>query len=106
MSEIILDDSNFESEVLKSDKPVLVDFFATWCGPCRMQGPIVEEVANEIGDKAKVGKMDVDGNPQTSQKFEVMSIPTIIIFKGGQAVKTLVGLQDKQSLIDEINKVI
>ncbi|MFA6918851.1 MAG: thioredoxin [Patescibacteria group bacterium] len=106
MSEIILDDSNFESEVLKSDKPILVDFFATWCGPCRMQGPIVEEVAVEIGDKAKVGKMDVDACPQTSQKFEVMSIPTIIIFKGGQAVKTFVGLQDKQSLIDEINKVI
>lgn len=105
MSEFIFDDSNFESEVMKSDKPVLVDFYATWCGPCRMQGPIVEEVADGIGDKAKVGKMDVDGSPQTAQKFGIMSIPTIIIFKGGQAVKTLVGLQDKQSLIDEINKL-
>ena len=105
MSEIIFDDSNFEAEVLKSDKPVLVDFFATWCGPCKMQGPIVEEVANEIGDKAKVGKMDVDASPVTAQKFEIMSIPTIMIFKGGQSVKTFVGLQDKQSLIDEISKL-
>lgn len=106
MSEVIFDDSNFESEVLKSDKPVLVDFFASWCGPCKMQGPIVEEVAIEMGDKAKVGKMDVDAAPQTAQKFGIMSIPTIMIFKGGQAVQTLVGLQDKQSLINEINKVI
>ncbi len=106
MSEVILDDSNFESEVIKSDKVVLVDFFATWCGPCRMQGPIVEEIEKEIGDKAKIGKMDIDGNPVTAQKFGIMSIPTIIIFKGGQALKTLVGLQDKQTLLDEINKLV
>ncbi len=97
-------DANFEAEVLKSDKPVLVDFFADWCGPCKMQGPIVAEVAEEIGSVAKVGKLDVDANPETAQKFEVMSIPTLIIFKGGKAVETMVGLQPKESLTAKLKK--
>jgi len=105
MSEVTLTDDNFEQEVLKSDKPVLVDFFATWCGPCKMQGPIVEEVANEIGDKAKVGKLDVEQAPVSSQKFEVMSIPTLIIFKDGQPVETMVGLQTKDALICKLNSL-
>ncbi|MFA5048032.1 MAG: thioredoxin [Patescibacteria group bacterium] len=106
MNESIFTDANFEADVLKADLPVLVDFFATWCGPCRMQGPIVEEVAKEIGAKAKVGKMDVDANPQTAEKFEVMSIPTIIIFRKGQEVQRLVGLQNKDSLLAELNKLV
>ena len=84
MSEIIFTDANFEAEALKSDKPILIDFFADWCGPCKMQGPIIDEVASEIGDKAVVGKLDVDASPVTAQKYEVMSIPTLIIFKNGK----------------------
>lgn len=106
MSEYTFTDASFEAEVLKSDKPVLVDFFATWCGPCRMQGPIVEELAMEIGDKAKVGKMDVDQNPQTAGKYGIMSIPTIMIFKGGEAKETLTGLQTKETLKTALEKLI
>ena len=98
-------DSNFEAEVLKADLPVLVDFFAEWCGPCRMQGPIVEELAKEVAGKFKVGKMNVDQAPVTSEKFGVMSIPTIIVFKGGEAKTTLVGLQTKEALKAELEKL-
>lgn len=106
MSEIIFTDSNFESEALVGDMPVLVDFFAVWCGPCRMQGPIVEELAKDFEGKAKIGKLNVDENPQTAQKYGVMSIPTIIIFKGGQAVQTLIGVQTKDGLAQELNKLM
>lgn len=105
MPVIILSDANFEAEVLKADKPVLVDFYADWCGPCKMQGPIVAEVAQSIGAKAKVGKLDVDANSATSQKYDVLSIPTLIIFQGGQAVETMVGVQTKDSLLDKLNKL-
>lgn len=93
-------DQNFEAEVLKSDQAVLVDFFATWCGPCRMQGPIVEEVEQALAGKVKVGKLDVDVSPEISSKYQVSSIPTIIIFKAGAEVKRLVGLQSKESLLN------
>ena len=105
MTEYNFTDAGFEAEVLKSDKPVLVDFFATWCGPCRMQGPIVEELASEIGEKAKVGKMDVDQNPQTAGKYGIMSIPSILIFKDGEVKATLVGLQTKEALRAELEKL-
>ncbi|MEI6288592.1 MAG: thioredoxin [bacterium] len=105
MSEVIFNDANFETEIM-GDKPVLVDFFAPWCGPCKMQGPIIEELAKAIGDKAKVGKMNVDDNPLTAQKFNVMSVPTIIIFKNGNPAKTFNGLQSKENLTEEINKLI
>jgi thioredoxin 1 len=98
-------DQNFEAEVLKSDKPVLVDFWAVWCGPCQMMGPIVEELAKEMGDKYKIGKMNVDENRETAAKFGIMSIPTLIIFKDGKAVKQLVGVQAKENLKEELEKL-
>lgn len=105
MSEVILTDANFESEVLQAELPVLVDFFATWCGPCKMQGPIVDELAGEVAGQAKVGKLDVDQAPVAAQKYGVMSIPTIIIFKGGEPKTTLVGLQTKEALKAELAKL-
>jgi thioredoxin 1 len=99
--EQVLTDANFETEVLRSAQPVLVDFWAPWCGPCRILGPIVEEVAGEVKD-AKVGKLNVDENPATASKYGVMSIPTIKIFKGGQVVKEMVGVQSKETLLAEI----
>jgi len=99
-----LNDKNFESEVLKSDKVALVDFWAPWCGPCQMMGPIVEETSKEIGDTAIVGKCNVDENPNTAQKYGVMSIPTLILFKNGEIVKQMVGVQSKETLLEEIKK--
>lgn len=106
MADITVTDANFDTEVVKSDKPVLVDFWAVWCGPCQMQGPIVEEVAAAMEGKAKVGKLNVDENPQTSQKFGIMSIPTLMIFKGGTVVKQFIGVQSKETLLGELNKLI
>lgn len=106
MAEIVVTDANFDTEVLKATQPVLVDFWATWCGPCQMQGPIVEQVATAMGDKAKVGKMDVDQNPTTAQKFGIMSIPTLMIFKGGKVVKQFVGVQQKETLVSELTKYV
>ncbi|MFZ5844929.1 MAG: thioredoxin [Patescibacteria group bacterium] len=106
MTETTLTDQNFESEVLKSDKPVLVDFWAVWCGPCQMQEPIIEEVAQEMKDKAKVGKLNVDENPQIAQKYGIMSIPTLVIFKGGVIAKQFIGVTSKETLVGELNKLI
>ncbi|MDO8451786.1 MAG: thioredoxin [bacterium] len=106
MADIIITDQNFDQEVLKSDRPVLVDFWAVWCGPCQMQGPIVEEVAAALAGKAKVGKLNVDENPGTAQKYSIMSIPTLLIFKGGQVVKQFIGVQSKETLLTELNKRI
>lgn len=105
MSDITITDANFETEVLKSDKPVLVDFWAVWCGPCQMQGPIVEEVAKDLSGKAVVGKMNVDENPAVAQKFGIMSIPTLMIFKGGAVVKQFIGVQSKEALMSELSKL-
>lgn len=106
MADVVVTDQNFEAEVLKSDKPVLVDFWASWCGPCIVQGPIVEEVANAMEGRAKAGKLNVDENPQAAQKYMVMSIPTIMIFKNGTVVKQFVGVTSKETLIAELNKLI
>ena len=97
-------DQNFEKEVLEAskEKPVLVDFFASWCGPCKLQGPIIDEVAEAIGDKASVGKMNTEEEPETSQKYGVMSIPNILIFRNGEIVENLVGLQNKEELISKL----
>ncbi len=106
MSDIILTDANFEKEVMQGAIPVLVDFWAVWCGPCKVQGPIVEEVAATMVGKAKVGKLDVDQNPMSAQKFNIMSIPTLLIFHKGQVVKQFVGVQSKEALVSELNKII
>jgi thioredoxin 1 len=106
MADISITDANFDNEVVKSAQPVLVDFWAVWCGPCQMQGPIVEEVAKDFDGKAKIGKLNVDENPQTAQKFGVMSIPTILIFKGGNVVKQFIGVQSKETLAGELNKLM
>lgn len=97
-------DQNFETEVLKSEIPVLVDFFAVWCGPCQMMAPAIEEIAKEQETKIKVGKMNVDESPQTAEKFGIMSIPTLILFKDGQVVKTFQGFRTKEDIIREISK--
>ena len=99
-------DQTFEADVLKADKPVLVDFWAVWCGPCQIQGPIVEEVATAMGDKAKVLKLNVDENPKYPQQYGIMSIPTLMIFQGGVAVKQFVGVQSKETLVSELNKLV
>lgn len=99
MAVIHLTKDNFEQEVMKSDVPVLVDFWATWCGPCQMVGPIVEEVAGEVTD-AKICKVDVDANPELARQFRVMSIPTLMVFKNGETVKREVGAKTKSELLD------
>ena len=95
-------DSNFEAEVLKSDKPVLVDFWAEWCGPCRMVGPIVDEIANEYDGKVSVGKMNVDENPDIPSKYGIRSIPTLLVFKNGELVEKIIGAVPKSSITSKI----
>jgi thioredoxin 1 len=88
---VIFSDQNFADEVVKSDKPVMVDFWATWCGPCQMAGPVVDALADDYNGKVKIGKLDVDANPETAGKYGVMSIPTVIMFKDGKEVARKVG---------------
>jgi thioredoxin 1 len=105
MSELILNDANFEQEVLKSDVPVLVDFWAPWCGPCQMMGPIVEELANEYeGKGVKIGKLNVDESQATAGKYQVMSIPTFLMIKGGEVVDQMVGGVTKEKIIEMLEK--
>lgn len=102
MSVLKFTSDNFDSEVLQSDKPVLVDLWATWCAPCRMQGPIVEKLADELTD-VKIGKLDVDENSDIAEKYNVMSIPTLLVFKNGEVVQKAVGVHTREQLIDMIN---
>ncbi len=96
-------DANFETEVLKSEGTTLVDFWAPWCGPCQMMGPVIDELAKEVEGRFKVGKLNVDENQATAQKYGVMSIPTLIIFKNGEVVKQMTGVQSKDALAGELN---
>jgi len=106
MSEIKIDENNFDKEVLKSDLPVMVDFWAVWCGPCKVLSPIVEELAREYEGKLKVGKVNVDENNALAAKYGVMSIPTLKFFKGGKLVGEMIGAAPKATLEAEIKKHI
>ncbi len=106
MSEITLNDQNFEAEVLKSSQPVLVDFFASWCAPCRMLAPIIEELAKEFEGKIKIGKLSIEESPNMAEKYSIMSIPALKIFKDGKVVWEAVGLQQKARLVEELNKYL
>ena len=102
MSVLKINEGNFEEEVLKSEKMVLVDFYADWCGPCRMMSPIIDEIAEELQNSVKVGKVNVDENQELAIKYDVMSIPTIIIFKNGMPVKSFLGVTDKNEILENL----
>ena len=101
-----LTDQNFEEIVLQSDKPVIVDFWAEWCGPCRMVGPIVEEIGNDYEGKAVVGKLDVDSNPAITQKFGIRNIPTVLFFKNGEIADKQVGAVPKNNLVSKLEALM
>jgi thioredoxin 1 len=102
MKPVTITDQNFNEEVIKSNIPVLIDFWAVWCGPCRAIAPIVEQLAGEYDGKIKIGKLDVDENPETAVKYGVRSIPTLLLFKNGQVVDTIIGAVQKQVIVQKI----
>lgn len=104
MSVLTITKENFEDEVLKSDKPVLIDFWAEWCGPCKMLSPIVDQIAGEVTQKAKVGKINVDEQPELASQFKVMSIPTLVMIKDGKPVATSVGVKPKDDILAMLNQ--
>jgi thioredoxin 1 len=106
MKPIEITDANFQQEVVDSPLPVLIDFWAVWCGPCRAIAPIVEELAGEYDGKVKVGKLDVDNNPNVAMQFGIRGIPTVLIFKGGKVVDTIVGLTNKSTLAAKLTAVL
>jgi thioredoxin 1 len=99
-------DATFVDQVLTSEKPVLVDFWATWCGPCKMVAPVLEEIAAENGEKLTIAKIDIDENPNTPRDYQVMSIPTLILFQGGKPVKQIVGAKPKAALLSDLSDVL
>ncbi|GAB1442292.1 MAG: thioredoxin [Ignavibacteriales bacterium] len=106
MKPVTITDQNFTEEVTNSNLPVLIDFWAVWCGPCRAIAPIVEQLAGEYDGKVKIGKLDVDENPETAVKFGVRSIPTLLLFKNGQVVDTIIGAVQKQVIVQKITPYI
>lgn len=103
---LAVSDASFDTEVLSSDKPVLVDFWATWCGPCKMLAPVLKEIAAENAEHLTIAKLDVDANPETARKFQVVSIPTMILFNGGEPVKRIVGAKGKAALLRELSDIV
>lgn len=99
-------DDSFDADVLQSDKPVIVDFWAEWCGPCRMVSPILEEISNTHSDKVTIAKVDIDANPQIAQQYQILSIPTMLVFSGGKPVKQVVGAKPKAALLREFSDVL
>ena len=106
MKPVTITDANFESEVIKSNIPVLIDFWATWCGPCKAIAPIVEDLAKEYDGKVKIGKVDVDDNQQTSIKYGIRSIPTLLIMKNGQVSDMIVGAVPKAQIVQKLNAAL
>ena len=103
---IELTDDNFETEVLRSDVPVLVDFWASWCGPCRVVGPTIDQLANEFDGQAKIGKLNVDEHGEVTQQFGISSIPAVLLFKDGQVVDTLIGVQNKEQYVAALEQLM
>jgi thioredoxin 1 len=102
----VVTDQTFEAEVLQNDKPVIVEYWAEWCGPCRMVAPVLEEIASEYGEKIDVVKLNIDENPNISQKYGIMAIPTMNVFSGGQVAKQIVGAKPKSALLRELAEFI